>query len=97
MYCIDGKSCKGSIKVVEKISLKSAILGKLPKLNTSEQLNDCDNDSNIASMMSNSSKRQKTDMSEAVIEQDHIEVDIVRQLLAIEKSTDSIHINSLTI
>jgi hypothetical protein len=57
VFCLDGKSCRGSIKGLEKISLKSAILGKLPKQTTSEQLNDIDNDSILASMMSSSSKR----------------------------------------
>jgi hypothetical protein len=80
VHCIDGKSCKGSIKGLERISLRSAISGKLPKQTTSEQLNDSDNDSIVASMMSYSSKRQKTDMHAAVIEPDNIGVDTVRQL-----------------
>jgi len=97
VFCLDGRSCRGPIKGLEKISLKSAILGKLPKQTTLEQLNDSDNDSIVASIMPSSSTRQKTDMYVAAIEPDHIEVDIVRQLYTIEKSADSIHINSLTI
>jgi hypothetical protein len=31
VYCLDGKSCRGSIKRLEKGSLKSDLLDKLPK------------------------------------------------------------------
>jgi len=31
VYCIGGKSCRGSVKGLEKLSLKSAVLDQLPK------------------------------------------------------------------
>ncbi|CDW88935.1 UNKNOWN [Stylonychia lemnae] len=92
---------RGSIKRLEKVSLKSALLDKLPKQTTQLQLKDNASDTNSdyasASLCPTSSKRQNTGIHMAVIEPDHIEVDIMRQLQTIEQSTESVHINALTI
>jgi hypothetical protein len=42
-------------------------------------------------------KRQKTAINVTIIEPEHIEVDIVRQLKAIEKNTESVYINASVI
>ncbi|CDW87650.1 UNKNOWN [Stylonychia lemnae] len=93
-FCLDGKSCRGSIKGLEKESLKQAILDKLPQQTILQQLNDTDNDSIVASVESSSSKRQKNATTMAIFEQNHIEIDIIRRLKAIETNTKSVHINA---
>ncbi|CDW88318.1 UNKNOWN [Stylonychia lemnae] len=66
VFCLDGKSCRGSVKGLEK--------GR-----------------------QNVYKRQKTAVHMAVIEQAHDEVDVVRQLKAIETNTKSVYINASVI